>query len=57
MGDSSWLVTAAFGCVVATEAFALPGRMTPTKVLAAGSAVVVTLFLGLVVGSGLGRRR
>jgi hypothetical protein len=57
MGDFSFVMTAAFGCVVATETLLLPGSLSLAKVIASGSAIVATLFCGVVLAASLNSRR
>jgi hypothetical protein len=49
MPDFALIMTAVFGAVVATGLRALPGTLSLPKVLAMGTATVVTIFIGLIL--------
>ena len=51
------VMTAVFGCVVATGVRAIPGELTAEKVLAVGTATLVTLLVGLVLAAEIRPRR
>ncbi len=51
------VMTGVFGCVVAMGLRALPGELTPQKVLAVGTATLVTLLVGVVLAAELRPRR
>ena len=57
MRDFAFVMTAVFGCVVATGAIALPGPLGAQKVLAVGTGTLVTLFVACVLAGELKSRR
>jgi hypothetical protein len=56
MQTFAFVMTAVFGCVVATGVMVLPGPLSAQKVLAAGTGTLVTLFVAVVLASELKSR-
>jgi hypothetical protein len=57
MQTFAFVMTAVFGCVVATGAMVLPGPLDAQKVLGVGTGTLVTLFVALVLAGELKSRR
>jgi hypothetical protein len=57
MQSIAFVMTAVFGCVVATGAMVVPGPLGAQKILAVGTGTLVTLFVALVLASELKSRR
>ena len=51
------VMTAVFGCVVATGAMVLPGPLGAQKVLAVGTGTLVTMLVAFVLAGELKSRR
>jgi hypothetical protein len=56
MDKFALVMTGAFGCVVTTGALFLPGPLTTQKVLAVGTATLVTMLIAIVLASELKSR-
>ncbi len=57
MQTFAFVMTAVFGCVVATGAMVLPGPIGTQKVLAVGTGTLITLFVAFVLAVELKSRR
>ena len=57
MESFAFVLTAVFGCVVATGAIALPGALSAEKVLAVGTGTLVTMLVAFVLVGELKSRR
>ncbi|HVW29934.1 MAG TPA: hypothetical protein VHC69_31445 [Polyangiaceae bacterium] len=57
MQSFALVMTAVFGSVVAVGAMALPGAASADKVLAVGTATLVTLLVAFVLAGELSSRR
>jgi len=51
------VLTAVFGCVVATGTMVVPGAVNAQKIFAVGTATLVTLLVAVVLGAELRTRR
>jgi hypothetical protein len=57
MQTFAFVMTAVFGCVVATGAMALPGPLGAQKILAVGTGTLVTLLVACILAGELKSRR
>lgn len=57
MQSFALVMTAVFGSVVATGAIALPGAASADKVLAVGTATLVTMLVAFILAGELSSRR